>query len=63
MIEFSSNYQLSIYDASYLALTHEIDGEFITADLKIKRNVPKNIKKCILNLHEIENDTFDFRED
>ena len=54
MIDLAIKHRLSIYDASYLALSIILNGTFITADAKIKKNVPKIIKKYIFDLNELK---------
>jgi len=50
MIKISVNYDLSIYDASYVAIALEMDMKLITADRKIKKKLPSDLKKSIIDL-------------
>jgi predicted nucleic acid-binding protein len=52
-IELAMDYDLTIYDASYIALAITLETELYTADEKIKRKLPKALKVAICNLDEI----------
>ncbi|QEE16157.1 type II toxin-antitoxin system VapC family toxin [Promethearchaeum syntrophicum] len=56
MIEFAINHDISIYDASYLALAEKFKTQLITADEKIIKKLPKNLKLLILNLKNYNKD-------
>jgi predicted nucleic acid-binding protein len=45
MISTAIDYDLSIYDASYLGLSIGLDKLFCTADEKIMRKLPSTLKK------------------
>jgi len=50
MVEFAINHDISIYDASYIALAEKFKTQLITADEKISKKLPKNMKMKIINL-------------
>lgn len=50
MVEIAINHDISIYDASYIALAEKFNTQLITADEKISRKLPKNLKALISNL-------------
>ena len=56
MIEFAINHNISIYDASYIALAEKFNTQLITADEKIVKKLPKNLKLLILNLKNYNED-------
>jgi len=50
MVEISINHDISVYDASYIALAEKFNTYLITADEKISKKLPKNQKSQILIL-------------
>lgn len=42
-VDFSKKYQLSVYDAAYIALAEKFKVKFITCDEKMFRKVKKNL--------------------
>jgi len=50
MVEIAINHDISIYDASYIALAEKFKTQLITADEKISNKLPKNLKLLISNL-------------
>ena len=50
MVEIAVNHDISIYDASYIALAEKFNTQLITADEKISKKLPKNLKMLISNL-------------
>jgi len=42
-IDLAAEYSITIYDASYLALTHELDAQLITADKKLAEKNPDRV--------------------
>ncbi len=52
MIEIALNHDLTMYDATYVALAIEENITLITADRKIKRKLPKNYKKLVFDIDE-----------
>ncbi|MFX1238120.1 MAG: type II toxin-antitoxin system VapC family toxin [Promethearchaeota archaeon] len=53
-IEIAINHDLSIYDASYIGLSLVLDCFFYTADQKIIKKLPNNLKKRVKSLDQIE---------
>ena len=53
MIELSVEHDLSMYDAAYVALALDQGIPFITADEKIKRKLPENVKEHVFTLVEL----------
>ena len=53
MISTTIDYDLSIYDASYLGLSIGLDKLFCTADEKIIRKLPSTLKKKVKILKQI----------
>ena len=53
MIKVALNYELSIYDASYLGLSIGLDKLFCTADEKIIKKLPSTLKKKVKILKHI----------
>ena len=54
MINAAIDYDLSIYDASYLGLSISLDKLFCTADEKIIKNLPSTLKKTVKSLKQVE---------
>ena len=54
MIEIAADYDITIYDASYIALAIGKNTQMITADEKIKKKLPPELKKYIMNLSEFK---------
>lgn len=52
MIEIAMDYEITIYDAAYVALAIEKKTQLYTADEKIKKKLPNELKQYILNLSE-----------
>lgn len=50
MVEIAINHDISMYDASYIALAEKYKTQLITADEKISKKLPKNLKLNIINL-------------
>ena len=50
MVEIAINNDISIYDASYIALAEKFNTQLITADEKISKKLPKSLKILISNL-------------
>ena len=50
MVEIAINHDISIYDASYIALAEKFNAQLITADEKISKKLPKDLKLLISNL-------------
>ncbi len=50
MVEIAIKHDISIYDASYIALAEKFNTQLITADEKISKKLPKNLKLLISNL-------------
>ncbi len=50
MLEIAINHDISIYDASYIALAEKFNTQLITADEKISKKLPKNLRMHVLNL-------------
>ncbi len=50
MVEIAINHDISIYDASYIALAEKFNTHLITADEKIAKKLPKDLKLLISNL-------------
>jgi len=50
MVEIAFNHDISIYDASYIALAEKFSTQLVTADEKISKKLPKNLKFLISNL-------------
>jgi predicted nucleic acid-binding protein len=44
-VELAEEFDLTCYDATYLALAEELDFEFITADERFYRRIQKNTKQ------------------
>ena len=53
MIKIAVEYDMSIYDASYLGLSIAMGGTLYTADEKILKKLPKSLKKYVKNLSQI----------
>jgi len=53
MIKIAVEYDMSIYDASYLGLSIATGGTLYTADEKILKKLPKSLKKYVKNLSQI----------
>lgn len=51
MISIAINHDISIYDACYIALAEKFNTQLITADEKISKKLPKNLKLNIINLN------------
>ena len=54
MISAAINYDLSIYDASYLGLSIGLEMLFCTADEKIIKKLPPTLKKKVKSLNQVE---------
>jgi len=54
MIKVAVDYDLSIYDASYLGLSIGLEKIFCTADEKIIKKLPSKIKKNVVLLKQIQ---------
>ena len=54
MINVAVDYDLSIYDASYLGLSIGLEKMFCTADEKIIKKLPPKLKKNVVILKQIE---------
>jgi predicted nucleic acid-binding protein len=54
MINAAIDYNLSIYDASYLGLSMGLDKLFCTADEKIIKKLPPIMKKKVKSLKQVE---------
>ncbi len=54
MIEIAMNFEFTIYDAIYVAIAIEKKTQLYTADEKIKKKLPNELKKYILNLSELK---------
>jgi len=54
MVKVALDYELSIYDASYLGLSIGLGKLFCTADAKIIRKLPLALKKKVKSLKQIE---------
>ena len=54
MINAAINYDLSIYDASYLGLSIGLEMLFCTADEKIIKKLPPTLKKKVKSLNQVE---------
>jgi predicted nucleic acid-binding protein len=54
MINAAINYDLSIYDASYLGLSIGLEMMFCTADEKIIKKLPPTLKKKVKSLNQVE---------
>jgi predicted nucleic acid-binding protein len=54
MIKVAVEYDLSIYDASYLGLSIGLEKMFCTADEKIIKKLPPKLKKNVVILKQIE---------
>ncbi|MCF2139244.1 MAG: type II toxin-antitoxin system VapC family toxin [Candidatus Lokiarchaeota archaeon] len=52
MVEISLNFDVSIYDASYIALADKFNTQMVTADEKFSKKLPKNLKHLILALKD-----------
>lgn len=52
-VNISMDFDLTIYDASYVALAREMSCSFCTADTKIKKKLPKKLKKIVIDLKEL----------
>ena len=50
MVEIAIKHDISIYDASYIALAEKFNTQLITADEKISKKLPKNLKLLLSNL-------------
>lgn len=53
MVNISMDYDLTIYDASYVALATEMSCLFCTADTKNKKKLPKRLKKIVIDLKKL----------
>ncbi len=53
MIEIAMDYETNIYDAIYVAITIEKKTQLFTADEKIKKKLPNELKEYILPLSEL----------
>lgn len=53
MIKIAIEYDMSIFDASYLGLSIAMGGALYTADEKILKKLPKSLKKYVRNLSQI----------
>ena len=54
MIKVAVDYNLSIYDASYLGLSIGLEKIFCTADEKIIKKLPSKLKKNVVLLKQIQ---------
>jgi predicted nucleic acid-binding protein len=54
MVKVALDYKLSIYDASYLGLSIGLEKAFCTADEKIIKKLPSDLKKKVKSLKHIE---------
>ncbi|KKM84426.1 hypothetical protein LCGC14_1299250 [marine sediment metagenome] len=54
MIKVAVDYDLSIYDASYLGLSIVLGKTFCTADEKIIKKLPSRLKKHVKSLKQVE---------
>lgn len=54
MIKVAVDYDLSIYDASYLGLSIGLEKIFCTADEKIIKKLPSKLKKNVVLLKQIQ---------
>lgn len=54
MIKVAVDYDLSIYDASYLGLSIGLEKIFCTADEKIIKKLPPKLKKKVVLLKQIQ---------
>jgi predicted nucleic acid-binding protein len=54
MINIAVNYDLSIYDASYLGVSIGLEKIFCTADEKIIKKLPPPLKKRVKTLKQVE---------
>ena len=54
MINAAINYDLSIYNASYLGLSIGLEMLFCTADEKIIKKLPPTLKKKVKSLNQVE---------
>jgi predicted nucleic acid-binding protein len=54
MINAAIEYDLSIYDASYLGLSIGLEKLFCTADEKIIKKLPPTLKKKVKSLKQVE---------
>ena len=54
IINAAINYDLSIYDASYLGLSIGLEMLFCTADEKIIKKLPPTLKKKVKSLNQVE---------
>jgi predicted nucleic acid-binding protein len=54
MIELVMNHQISIYDASYIALSISLGVSMCTNDEKIRRKLPTRLKKKVILLREYQ---------
>ena len=53
MIKVAIDYNLSIYDASYLGLSVGLEKKFCTADEKIIKKLPSKLKKEVISLNQV----------
>ena len=54
MIKVAVDYEMSIYDASYLGLSIGLGKIYCTADEKIIKKLPSTLKKNVKNLKQVE---------
>ena len=54
MIKVAVDYDMSIYDASYLGLSIVLGKTFCTADEKIIKKLPSRLKKHVKSLKQVE---------
>lgn len=52
MIELAVKHDLTIYDATYIALALENRIQLLTADTKIRKKMPKSLKETIVHLEQ-----------
>jgi len=53
-INLAMDHDITIYDAAYIAIAIENQTQLYTADMKIQKKLPNNLKKYILNISEIK---------
>lgn len=53
MVKISLNHDMSIYDASYIAIAISLNTQLITADSRIRKKLPKNMKRWVLDLESL----------